>query len=1526
MFKNTKSICANIPTAPAFVCTFLACLFFTQSCFAQAGSLFGSTEDNTITGYCFSDTNQNGFMDGDEYGLPDTKVSIKKLNIFLQTIDERETVTDDRGSYSFSGLSKGLYLVYADDSAVVSTKFNPSPCILGFFRSEAVNNFGIYIQQPSAVSVSISSDPPVIKKGESAALEWTSENADSLSIDQGIGDVDAQGSVTVSPVQTTLYTITAAGQDAATVSDSVTVVVLDETTQPPPSDGDTSSKEPSVIISANPPAVQPGGKSTLIWSSSHAESASINPDVGEVDVTGSHTIKNLQETTTYIITVEGPGGQAMAKTTIELASSSGAGGGSGGSSEGSSDGSSDEPSGGSTDTLTDLPHIVGAVSTGTRSVRLAFSKPMSSDAADASNYNIVHEDSSGSGSHLLITGAQFVSNTNSTMVNLTTMPQTEITYRLTAVATDKDGNSLAPKHTAGGIMIDPSSAVFLGTPPDTADLTDSDNDTLSDAAEQAGWSVFVTRADGQVVSSHVTSSPYLMDTDNDSLPDNVEKTYGTNPRSSDTDSDNLTDAEELNMIYSSPYMQDTDGDTLADGLEFSFFKTSPLIADTDGDQFTDDEEILDLDRDPLIADLPRPQIIVGDVRLSLDVRSTYTDETGTEQTVQDSMQTTLSESSAQSFGTSDTVTNEKVLEYGQKIGTQVSYSTKDGFGITGSFEASFGQTYANGFSSTRSQQTANTSASEYQNSVTHAFTESHNRSVTRTVENAKITVDVSIKNTSDIAFTITNIELSVLRQDRRNSYRFIPIASLRLSGASNPNDQPEFNLGPFDPERGPFIFESTGAYPNLVEELMKDPQGLVYRVVNFDILDEFGRNFVFSSQEINDRTAGITIDFGEGEVEKYRVATHNTFADNGTMQPITMQRALEIIGITKSTSPSGDTPGADPDNDTVRSTYGTQTTVDGVEILTRVRAVQTDLLSPSNPEKRFWTVISSNRTVPSTVDFSDIPLRARDNFLLVFTRDQDQDGLLEREEIFNASSDTDNDTDGDGISDYDEVRTGWSVTLKGTGVYKVFSSPASSDSDFDGLRDDEEMLYGTDPTKADTDFDGLNDVDEIYGPIEIVLFDGDSDELNNPVLFVPQYFGPPSIVNGFDGICSTTATGDDVQQVSSGSNAVDGEVLITAGPNEEIDTSIDLYADDYIRVAHDKLYLTDPLYRDTDRDSMTDGREAIVGVNPNRDDAGSIIDNDHDGLSDSEERMGWTIMINQNGMNNPQTIVVTSDAFRADTDRDGIPDVYERAIKTNPRLRDTDNDSLLDWNEFDANDIIRYDANALADADMRCNDATSCVYDPPQSSELTGTDPRETDSDADGLSDLAEITFGSDPNAADTDGDGLNDKSEQDEGTDPNSTDTDADGVNDYIEVQRGTDPLFKDKLIKFELLRIECPDANDEGAAPLDCIEVYGTWSLDVGNTNYIDYGLSDYQFCDGDTVDTTSSAQIRLRDGETISFTTSNVYEEDPSSSNDTFSNLNINYSYSTITSGTFSNSITGSDGQLDTYHRITIINGIP
>ena len=122
--------------------------------------------------------------------------------------------------------------------------------------------------------------------------------------------------------------------------------------------------------------------------------------------------------------------------------------------------------------------------------------------------------------------------------------------------------------------------------------------------------------------------------------------------------------------------------------------------------------------------------------------------------------------------------------------------------------------------------------------------------------------------------------------------------------------------------------------------------------------------------------------------------------------------------------------------------------------------------------------------------------------------DTDRDGLSDGAERTVFGSDpTRTDTDDDTLSDPMEV-TPRPLKLEIDGLLEVRSvatSPASQDTDFDGLRDDLEWdgpsQYGfqTDPSDPDTDRDGLSDADELAGlnrrPTNPLESDTDGDGL-----------------------------------------------------------------------------------------------------------------------------------------------------------------------------------------------------------------------------------------------------------------------------------------------------------------------------------------------------------------------------------------------------------------------------------------------
>jgi RHS repeat-associated protein len=90
----------------------------------------------------------------------------------------------------------------------------------------------VTIEVVPAPLISISADPEIIQAGGSSTLSWSSYNIDKVFIDNGIGTVSAEGSITVSPEHTTTYTITATGTIGSALA-TATVTVTGNPAQLP---------------------------------------------------------------------------------------------------------------------------------------------------------------------------------------------------------------------------------------------------------------------------------------------------------------------------------------------------------------------------------------------------------------------------------------------------------------------------------------------------------------------------------------------------------------------------------------------------------------------------------------------------------------------------------------------------------------------------------------------------------------------------------------------------------------------------------------------------------------------------------------------------------------------------------------------------------------------------------------------------------------------------------------------------------------------------------------------------------------------------------------------------------------------------------------------------------------------------------------------------------------------------------------------------------------------------------------------
>lgn len=95
--------------------------------------------------------------------------------------------------------------------------------------------------------------------------------------------------------------------------------------------------------------------------------------------------------------------------------------------------------------------------------------------------------------------------------------------------------------------------------------------------------------------------------------------------------------------------------------------------------------------------------------------------------------------------------------------------------------------------------------------------------------------------------------------------------------------------------------------------------------------------------------------------------------------------------------------------------------------------------------------------------------------------DSDDDGLSDEEEAIYHTDPENSDTDWDGYTDGEEVKNGYSPLFSdGKKMFEV-------DFDSDGLNDWLEIQFRSDLTKPETDKDGFNDFDEVmygYSPVD----------------------------------------------------------------------------------------------------------------------------------------------------------------------------------------------------------------------------------------------------------------------------------------------------------------------------------------------------------------------------------------------------------------------------------------------------------
>jgi hypothetical protein len=106
-----------------------------------------------------------------------------------------------------------------------------------------------------------------------------------------------------------------------------------------------------------------------------------------------------------------------------------------------------------------------------------------------------------------------------------------------------------------------------------------------------GLGYYVTRAPAYDVDVCGAASAGAGDTDSDGLSDDDEvEVYGTDFKNADTDGDGVSDGDEVNTYGTDPLVADSDSDGLLDGEEVTA-GTDPLDTDSDDDTYSDYAEV-----------------------------------------------------------------------------------------------------------------------------------------------------------------------------------------------------------------------------------------------------------------------------------------------------------------------------------------------------------------------------------------------------------------------------------------------------------------------------------------------------------------------------------------------------------------------------------------------------------------------------------------------------------------------------------------------------------------------------------------------------------------------------------------------------------------------------------------------------------------------------------------------------------------------------------------------------------------------
>lgn len=510
---------------------------------------------------------------------------------------------------------------------------------------------------------------------------------------------------------------------------------------------------------------------------------------------------------------------------------------------------------------------------------------------------------------------------------------------------------------------------------------------------------------------------------------------------------NLSEIKKIEIVKMDSE-EDMDSDGLTDLEEIYKYDTNPKAADTDGDGWSDKEELADgmyspsnpTKFNPRIADVPGLMVTLKkSPTITLNIETS--EGTSSSKTITEGSEVTNTRSTSYEQTRSADIMNAWEFSTTHGIEVEGKFSpnlTKSGIKYTGSVTLGYNGSYTSSTGMSWGSSEEKSVAESYEKAVSEEMSKGS------TVNGAKLCMQVELKNTSDIAFTIEALRLSASTYDVKDTSSLKILADLDREGS-----WADIQLKPGKSEQAKFCNENVAVKD--IEDLIYNTSSIVLGSSTQKITSD-GGSFDKIYTTVAAKTADITIDYGPGSAgnssARYQVATNYRYnPDNKGSDDMYAKTSLADLLRNAHVNFEQDSV-VGPEK---KKVYGLAS-IDGYKFNLADSAMWYVTIQSAANIKKGLNTLDMYSFFGGSYDMEHIFVGAGDAVHIFYSKDQDHDGVPLPTEYLFGTDDKKKDTDGDGLSDYDEI-VGWT---KGESTVKIYTSPTDPDTDGDGLNDKED--------------------------------------------------------------------------------------------------------------------------------------------------------------------------------------------------------------------------------------------------------------------------------------------------------------------------------------------------------------------------------------------------------------------------------------------------------------------------------------